>query len=556
LSRRWNPPKEREYDADSNVLSRQTRAGATISFTYDTLNRLSTKAAPSEPTVTYSYDLAGHPLGFSDNSAAMVAPSTVGTVATLTSSYDSLNSLTGSVWGPVTPQTAPSASGVTFTYLYDATNRRISQTVTDNSYWSYPAPTASTVSYTANNLDQYTAIGSVTPTYDSNGNLTFDGTFTYGYDAENRLISASGGGNTAAYAYDAQGRRKSKTVNGTTTIFVQDPQGRALLDYDGASGTIQNWYAFGSGPNDVLNQINIADSTRATTIPDIQGSIVASLDASSGALTKAGYQSYGESNVTSGTFRYTGARIDAETNGLYDFRARMYSPTLGRFMQVDPIGAAGGINLYAYVGNDPLNLIDPYGWVADSPFAANIPQPNPAPGAASAPNSSSPAGDFAAPQPIPNATSSASDLQLVAGEKQLLPFESGGAFQGPGGVIAAPGTSNFFGLPSSPSTLARVIPNGIPATTLGPPGAADVFVTTPEAIAGLDSAGIAQRLTIPQSPSGFKIMQFPTPETGLASPVFRTNPGFVGNGYTAGGAPEFVIPNGPIPPGTTITTVP
>jgi YD repeat-containing protein len=45
------------YDADSNVLSRQTRAGATISFTYDTLNRLSTKAAPSESTVTYSYDL-------------------------------------------------------------------------------------------------------------------------------------------------------------------------------------------------------------------------------------------------------------------------------------------------------------------------------------------------------------------------------------------------------------------------------------------------------------------------------------------------------------------
>jgi len=193
--------------------------------------------------------------------------------------------------------------------------------------------------------DQYSAIGPVTPTYDANGNLTFDGTFTYGYDAENRLISASGAGNTASYAYDAQGRRKSKTVNGTTTIFVQDPQGRALLDYDGTSGTIQNWYAFGSGPNDVLNQINVAGSTRATYVPDVQGSIVASLDASSGILTKAGYQTYGESNTTAGTFRYTGARIDAETNGLYDFRARMYSPTLGRFMQTDPIGAAGGINL-------------------------------------------------------------------------------------------------------------------------------------------------------------------------------------------------------------------
>jgi RHS repeat-associated protein len=288
-------------------------------------------------------------------------PSTVGTIATLTSTYDSLNNLTGSVWGPAAVQTAPSASSVAFTYGYDATNRRTSQKATDNSYWSYPTATASTVSYTANNLDQYSAVGSVTPTYDGNGNLTFDGTFTYGYDAENRLISASGAGNTAAYAYDAQGRRKSKIVNGTTTIFVQDPQGRALLDYDGSSGTIQNWYAFGSGPNDVLNQINVTGSTRATYIPDIQGSIVASLDASSGTLTKAGYQTYGESSVTSGTFRYTGARIDAETNGLYDFRARMYSLTLGRFMQTDPIGYSGGNNLYAYVGNDPLNLTDPNG---------------------------------------------------------------------------------------------------------------------------------------------------------------------------------------------------
>ncbi len=265
---------------------------------------------------------------------------------------------------PAAAQATPTASSATFTYGYDGSNRRARQTATDNSFWSYPAATASTVSYTPNGLDQYAAIGAVTPTYNANGELTYDGTFTYGYDAEGRLISASGAGNTASYAYDAQGRRKSKTVNGTRTLFVQDPQSRALLDYNGAGGAVLDWYAFGLGPNDVLNQLGA--TTRATYVPDIQGSIVASLDAASGALTKAGFQPFGESQSTAGTFRYTGARIDAETGGLYDFRARMYSPMLGRFLQVDPAGTAGGVNLYAYVGNDPLNLLDLLGLAAEA----------------------------------------------------------------------------------------------------------------------------------------------------------------------------------------------
>ena len=107
--------------------------------------------------------------------------------------------------------------------------------------------------------------------------------------------------------------------------------------------------------------MNLSASTRQTFIPDIQGSVLASLDLGSGALTKAGFQPFGESPSTAGTFRYTGARIDAETNGLYDFRARIYSPVLGRFLQPDPIGTHGGVNLYTYVSNDPLNNADPYG---------------------------------------------------------------------------------------------------------------------------------------------------------------------------------------------------
>jgi RHS repeat-associated protein len=113
--------------------------------------------------------------------------------------------------------------------------------------------------------------------------------------------------------------------------------------------------------------MNVASGTRATLIPDVQGSFIGALDAGSGALTKYGDQTYGESGTTGGSFRYTGQRIDPETNGLYYYRARMYAPAWGRFMQADPIGYAGGANFYRYVRNDPLNLNDPYGFAPDSP---------------------------------------------------------------------------------------------------------------------------------------------------------------------------------------------
>lgn len=363
--------KTRTYDADGNVVARKNRANQTINYAYDTLNRLITKTPPSPaPVVSYGYDLAGRRTSLSDTSAAIAAavpPSGISVQYGTSTAYDALNRSISVTWNPAPTAAAPTASSVTFGHSYNKANQRIGQSVSDNSWLNYPAATPSTVSYTANALNQYTAVGAVTPSYDGNGNLASDGTFTYGYDARSRLTSASGAGNIATYAYDAQGRRKTKAVNGVTTVFVTDAANREVLEYDGSSGAILRWYAYGLGSNDVLNQTNIAAVTRTALVPDIQASIVASLDSATATLTKAGYSPYGESANAPASFGYTGGRIDPETNGLYYYRARHYSPTLGRFLQVDPIGYSGGINLYAYVNNDPLNLLDPFGLSPDSP---------------------------------------------------------------------------------------------------------------------------------------------------------------------------------------------
>jgi Novel toxin 10 len=131
-----------------------------------------------------------------------------------------------------------------------------------------------------------------------------------------------------------------------------------------------------------------------------------------------------------------------------------------------------------------------------------------------------------------------------------------GALRGLGAMLPSSVTEAITGAgrPVSnpvPDKLVRVIPGDVRATTLGAPGADDVFVTTADDIAGLSAKEVAERLTIPESPSGFRVIEFPSPSEGLASPILRDNPGFVGGGQTAGGAREWVVPNSPIPSDST-----
>lgn len=343
--------------ADSDLVTAMARPNnVTSNWTFEEhRNLLASVTNGSVSTYTYTNDALGRRTNVARMGAAFA------NVDVLSYGYNSRSEVISAL--------SNINANYSFSYNYDPIGNRLNSTLAGTAW-----------SYTSNNLNQYTALtsGNTTqsPAYDADGNMTFRDGWTQVWNGENRLVEMYNDTTKLTFSYDYMGRRIEKKVF-QQTGGIWAPQKSLQYVYDGYKlieeiDTLPDekpvirrytWQPESQGADLPLVVTDVASNQSYFYTADGNKNISELVDATGNIAAHYEYDPFGKITTQNGAyaasnpFRFSSEYFDDET-GLVYYNYRYYSPTMGRWINRDPIGERGGVNLYIMVDNSPINKTD------------------------------------------------------------------------------------------------------------------------------------------------------------------------------------------------------